>query len=50
MHPNVLIDDLLRQTKEWRDDETGEAPDLFANFNGLPDGAATTELCRHDTN
>lgn len=46
MRPSLQIDELLRQTKERRD----KATDLFANFNGLPDGAATTEICRHDTN
>ena len=50
MHPKVLIDDLLRQTKERRDEEADEAPDLFADFNGLPDGAARTEFYRHDAN
>ena len=50
VHPKVLIDDLLRQTRERRDEEADEAPDLFADFNGLPDGAATTEFYRHDAN
>ena len=50
VHPKVLIDDLLRQTKERREEEAPTAPDLFADFNGLPDGAATTEFYRHDAN
>ena len=50
VHPKVLIDDLLRQTKEGRDEEADDTPDLFADFNGLPDGAATTEFYRHDAN
>ena len=50
VHPKVLIDDLLRRTKERRDKAAPEAPDLFADFNGLPDGAATTEFYRHDAN
>ena len=50
VHPKVLIDDLLRQTKERREEEAPSAPDLFADFNGLPDGAATTEFYRHDAN
>ena len=49
VHPNLQIDDLLRQTKERRDEETDEAMDLFADFNGLPAGAATTGFYRHDT-
>ena len=50
VHPKVLIDDLLRQTKERREEEAPTTPDLFADFNGLPDGAATTEFYRHDAN
>ena len=50
MHPKILIDDLLRQSKERREEEADEVPDLFADFNGLPDGAARTEFYRHDAN
>jgi len=50
VHPKVLIDDLLRQSKERRDEAADEAPDLFADFNGLPDGAARTEFYEHDAN
>ncbi|MCY4550584.1 MAG: DNA methyltransferase [Defluviicoccus sp.] len=50
VHPKVLIDDLLRQTKERRDEEADDTPDLFADFNGLPDGAARTEFYEHDAN
>ncbi len=50
VHPKVLIDDLLHQTKERREEESPTAPDLFADFNGLPDGAARTEFYRHDAN
>ena len=50
VHPKVLIDDLLRQTRERREEEAPTAPDLFADFNGLPDGAARTEFYRHDAN
>ncbi len=50
VHPKVLVDDLLRQTKERREEESPAAPDLFADFNGLPDGAARTEFYRHDAN
>lgn len=50
VHPKALIDDLLRQTKE-RAHEIGEsAPDLFADFNGIPKGADKTEFYRHDQN
>ena len=50
VHPKVLIDDLLRRTRERREEEAPSPPDLFADFNGLPDGAATTEFYRHDAN
>ena len=50
VHPKVLIDDLLRRTRERCEEETPTTLDLFADFNGLPDGAATTEFYRHDAN
>jgi adenine-specific DNA-methyltransferase len=49
VHPKVLIDDLLRRTKA--EDQADEPqPDLFADFNGLPDEQAKTEFYRHDAN
>ena len=50
VHPKVLVDDLLRQTKARRDEEADAAPDLFADFNGLPSEDARTEFYRHDAN
>ncbi|MXY69753.1 MAG: site-specific DNA-methyltransferase [Acidobacteriia bacterium] len=50
VHPKVLIDDLVRQTKERQEKESPSPPDLFADFNGLPDGAARTEFYSHDAN
>ena len=50
LHPKVLIDDLLRESRRRRDEAAEDAPDLFADFNGLPDGAARTEYYRHDAN
>src|SRR6266498_1750585 len=38
VHPKVLIDDLLRQTLEQRDQQSGAQTDLFADFNGIPAG------------
>jgi len=50
VHPKVLIDDLLRATKE-REHEAGmRTPDLFADFNGMPKGADKTEFYQHDQN
>ena len=50
VHPKALIDDLLRQTKERREQESAAPQDLFADFNGLPDGTERTEFYRHDAN
>ena len=53
VHPKVLIDDLRRRTQDRRDREhaAGETqPDLFADFNGLPDDGAKTEFYQHDAN
>jgi adenine-specific DNA-methyltransferase len=50
VHPKVLIDDLLRDTKE-REHETGQiTADLFADFNGIPKGMDKTEFYQHDQN
>ena len=49
VHPKVLIDDLLRRSKEGRAEEASQ-PDLFADFNGLPSADARTEFYRHDAN
>ena len=50
VHPKVLIDDLIRQSKARRDEDADAAPDLFADFNGLPNAEARTEFYRHDAN
>src|SRR5919108_609785 len=44
IHPKVLIDDLLKQTRERREHEVGAQPDLFADFNGIPEGVDKTEF------
>src|SRR5438552_34945 len=36
VHPKVLIDDLLAQTKETQSQTPGFQTDLFADFNGMP--------------
>jgi adenine-specific DNA-methyltransferase len=48
VHPKVLIDDLMRQSKERAADKSSVLPDLFADFNGLPNKAAQTEFYKHD--
>jgi adenine-specific DNA-methyltransferase len=50
IHPKVLIDDLLRQSKQRAQGEPGAQVDLFADFNGLPDDASRTEFYKHDSN
>ena len=50
VHPKVLIDDLVRQSKEARAQEPGAQADLFADFNGMPQGADKTEFYQHDQN
>ncbi|MDE2691525.1 MAG: site-specific DNA-methyltransferase [Acidobacteriota bacterium] len=53
MHPKVLIDDLGRVSSQTREQEPGDQaiqPDLFGDFNGLPDGDARTEFYQHDAN
>jgi adenine-specific DNA-methyltransferase len=49
VHPKVLIDDLLRRTQETERDSAPQT-DLFADFNGIPDGDAKTEFYQHDSN
>jgi len=50
VHPKVLIDDLLRQSRE-QDYESGKImADLFSDFNGIPKGVDKTEFYQHDQN
>ncbi len=48
VHPKVLIDSLKRYSREETAAE--ETIDLFADFNGLPEGDARTEFYRHEAN
>lgn len=51
LHPKVLVDDLLRQTEEAERKGKKEIQyDLFAQFNGIPDGADKTDFYQHDSN
>ena len=50
VQPKALVDDLLRQTKVRRDEENPPQPTLFADFNGLPEGAERTEFYQHEGN
>jgi len=49
VHPKVLIDDLLRRSAADQK-ATVDQFDLFADFNGVPDGNAKTEFYQHDAN
>jgi adenine-specific DNA-methyltransferase len=55
VHPKVLIDELLRQSQDIKDDEVRESGkdhqlELFSDFNGVPEGDAKTEFYQHDQN
>src|SRR5271163_325181 len=50
VHPKVLIDDLLRISKEDEHESGRLTPDLFADFNGIPKGVDKTEFYQHDQN
>ncbi len=49
VHPKVLIDDLLAQTKADKKADDDQF-DLFADFNGIPKGADKTDFYQHDQN
>jgi adenine-specific DNA-methyltransferase len=50
VHPKVLVDDLLRQSRE-AEHEAGElTADLFSDFDGIPKGIDKTEFYTHDQN
>ena len=46
IHPKAIIDDLVFRSKEAREEQS-DAPDLFADFNGLSDPEARTEFYAH---
>lgn len=50
VHPKVLIDELLRESKEREHDAGLITADLFSDFNGIPKGADKTEFYQHDQN
>src|SRR5262245_49774114 len=50
IHPKVLIDDLMRESKSSSAQQSGAQIDLFSDFNGIPDGADKTEFYQHDQN
>ena len=50
IHPKVLIDDLLEETKRHGKEQEEAVPELFADFNGAPKNAEKTEFYKHDQN
>jgi len=52
VHAKVLIDDLLKQTSDAKAAKSaagsGFQPDLFGDFNGVPEGADKTDFYHHD--
>ena len=51
VHPKVLVDDLLKQTRQAKEAaKTEHQLDLFADFNGLPDEARSAEFYQHEAN
>ncbi len=48
VHPKVLVDDLVRQSKQGEYNKGNIMADLFADFNGIPHGADKTEFYKHD--
>jgi adenine-specific DNA-methyltransferase len=52
VHPKALIDDLLRESMKASKAEPPREPkfDLFADFNGAPEGANRTDFYQHDQN
>ena len=49
VHPKALIDDLIRHGRA-DGESSAEQINLFADFNGLPEGTAGTEFYQHDAN
>ena len=47
VHPKVLIDDLVRQSRNGSEPADYQI-NMFADFNGLPEGADRTEFYQHD--
>jgi adenine-specific DNA-methyltransferase len=50
VHPKVLIDDLLQQTRARREGAAGGTVDMFGDFNGMPAGADKTDFYAHEQN
>jgi adenine-specific DNA-methyltransferase len=50
VHPQALIQDLLRESQSRDGAQNPEQINLFGDFNGIPEGADKTEFYQHDQN
>ncbi len=50
VHPKYLVDDLLRESKRAQPPETDIQATMFADFNGVAEGADRTDFYQHDAN
>src|SRR5271154_6373390 len=50
VHPKVLIDDLLRESRSTKLQQPDAQIDLFADFNGVAEGVDRTDFYQHDQN
>lgn len=50
IQPQVLIDDLRNESAIRKDEDVANGTDLFNDFNGLPNKAASTDFYRHQAN
>lgn len=51
IHPKVIVEDLKRESRKRAEEKTAanaSQPDIFADFNGLPDPSTATEFYQHD--
>jgi adenine-specific DNA-methyltransferase len=48
VHPKVLIDELRRESEKNSPAATEQQFDMFADFNGLPEGAEKTDFYQHE--
>lgn len=50
VHPKVLVEDLIRQSREVEQQQPGTQLELFSDFNGVAEGADKTDFYQHDQN
>jgi adenine-specific DNA-methyltransferase len=50
VHPKFIVEELRRQSRERVEEREDKQFDLFADFNGVPKDATSTEFYQHDAN